>query len=390
MRVALVNYRFSATAGGVERYVYDLSNGLVDRGHDVHVYAHRIDPGARPELRFHPVPCLAFHSALRTWTFARNAAEAVRRDRDAYDVVHGFGRTLEQDLYRCGGGCHIEYLRATDPAMATPWGRAWTLLNPRHRVALAIEGRIFRERRFLRLTCISREVARQVHSVYGIPHAEMTVIHNGVETEKYAPFLRDRHREPLRAELGIPAEEFLVLFVGSGFERKGLIHAVRALALLPASQKARLVVVGNGRARRIQRAAEILRIADRIRFVGARKDVDRFYGAADALVFPTRFEPFGTVALEAMASGLPVVTTRAAGCSEAIEDGVDSYVVEDPAREADLADRLARLGDPDLRRRMGHAAREKALQFTIERNIETTLRIYEEIRASKAAGVGSR
>lgn len=384
MKVALVNYRFSPTAGGVERYVYDLSNGLLARGHEVHVYAHRRDPGARPEIRFHAVPCVTFYSALRTWTFARHAAEIVRRERDAYDVVHGFGRTLEQDIYRCGGGCHLEYLRATEPAMQTSLGRAWTLLNPRHRVALALEARLFRERRFTRLTCISREVARQVHAQYGLPLEDMQVIHNGVDTDKFSPALR-AHRGAVRRELGIPDAEFVVLYVGSGFERKGLAHAVRALARMPAG---RLIVIGNGRIAWYENLARSLGIGARVTFLGARGDVDRYYGAADALVFPTLFEPFGTVALEAMAVGVPVVTTRVAGCAEVIDDGVDSFVVADPRREEDLADRLTRLADPALRETMGRAARAKALQHTIERNVDTTVKLYEEVRSAKAAVVG--
>lgn len=388
MRVALVNYRFSPTAGGVERHVFDLSNGLVERGHEVHVYCHATDGTMRPELIVHRVPCTTFYSALRTWTFARNAGEAVRRDRERYDVVAGFGRTLEQDVYRCGGGCHMEYLRATEPAMRRPLGRALTLLNPRHRVALALEARLFREQRFRRLICISHEVARQVHAYYGIPHEEMRVIHNGVDTTAYSPALRTLHRDELRAELGVEREEYVVLFVGSGFERKGLVHAVRACARLPAGVSWRLLVVGNGRKAPYQALAERLRIRDRVRFLGARRDAHRFYGAADALVFPTLFEPFGTVALEAMAAGLPVVTTRAAGCSEAVEEGVDSFVVDEPGREEDIADRLLRLAEPALRDRMGRAARVKAQQFTIERNIEATLQVYEEVRAEKTPAAG--
>ncbi len=388
MKVALVNYRFSATAGGVERYVFDLSNGLLARGHEVHVYAGEIDPGARPEIVFHPVPCTRFHSALRTWTFARNAAEAVRRDRARWDVVHGFGRTLEQDVYRCGGGCHLEYLRAVEPAMRHPFGRACLLLNPRHRVALALERRLFGERRFRRLTCISREVARQVQAHYGIALDEMRVIHNGVDVAAYSPELRERHREAVRRECALAEDAFVVLFVGSGFERKGLLHALRACALLPRGLPWRLVVVGNGRIGRYRAHAVRLGIADRVVFLGARRDAHRFYGAADALVFPTLFEPFGTVALEAMASGVPVVTTRIAGCAEAIEDGSDSFVVAGPGSEAEIADRLARLADAGLRASMGAAARAKSLLFTIDRNIEATLEVYEEARGARAPVAG--
>lgn len=381
MKVALVNYRWSATAGGVERYVYDLAHGLLARGHEVHVYCHRRDPDAPAALRFHDVPCLSFYSALRTWSFARNAAAALRRDRDAFDVVHGFGRTLEQDIYRCGGGCHRAYLEACEPAMAHPLGKLLTLLNPRHRVALGIEARIYRERRFRRLTCISHEVARQIEAYYGIPRADMTVIHNGIDISRFSPALRE-HRPAIRTELGLSDADFVVLYVGSGFERKGLAHAVRAVALLPAGH---LVVVGNGRTARYQALAESLGIGARIHFLGARRDAHRCYGAADVLVFPTLFEPFGTVALEAMAAGVPIVTTRVAGCSEVIDDGVDSYVVADPTREADIADRLERLRDPVHRAAMGEAAARKARMYSMDRNIEITLGLYQEVCAAKAA-----
>ena len=114
-------------------------------------------------------------------------------------------------------------------------------------------------------------------------------------------------------------------------------------------------------------------------FVGPVEDPVPYYAAADALVLPSFYDPFGLVVLEAAACGLPVVTSRASGASELLSEGRDGYVLDDPADAASWADRLERLLDPALRRRMGEAARRLALQYTLERNCDALLAIYHEL-----------
>jgi UDP-glucose:(heptosyl)LPS alpha-1,3-glucosyltransferase len=133
-----------------------------------------------------------------------------------------------------------------------------------------------------------------------------------------------RERATARVQAGVPADAHTLLFVGSGFERKGLATAIDALARLPGDS--RLIVIGKGDAAVYEARAERLGVAKRVAWLGARPDVERWYGAADVVVLPTIYEPFGNVHLEALASGVPIVTTSRAGGAEIVRDECGAVV----------------------------------------------------------------
>ncbi|MBI3268325.1 MAG: glycosyltransferase family 4 protein [Planctomycetes bacterium] len=388
MKVALVLYRFAGAPGGVERYAQDLSAALVERGHEVHCFSHERPADGPPGVLFHPVPAIDFYGPLRILSFARNSERALRRIADTFDVVHGFGRTYLQDIYRVGSGCHREYMQQTYASMRSPVLRPFKLADPRHRAILHVEGKIFRERRYSRVTCISKRVREELGRYHGIPEAEAEVIYNGFDPTRFHPGNRERYREEARREWGVPAGAFCALFVGSGFARKGLGSAIQGMAGLGRDADWRLVVVGRGPLGRYRRLSERCGASDRVLWLGPRSDMPRHYAAADVLLFPTLYEPFGTVVLEAMATGVPVVTSRIAGASEVIEDGVDSCVVPDPRVPADLTARLRELLDTARRERMGEAAARTSLGYVMEANVEATLRVYREVAARKGKGQG--
>jgi UDP-glucose:(heptosyl)LPS alpha-1,3-glucosyltransferase len=172
----------------------------------------------------------------------------------------------------------------------------------------------------------------------------------------------------------VESEAHVLLFAGSGFERKGLATAIEALPALP---DARLLVIGRGDETRYRRLAVRLGVGDRVRWLGLRGDLERWYVAAEVLVLPTRYEPFGNVHLEALASGLPVVTTTAAGGAELIEEGKNGAVVVpgDPAALAGAVERLR----GESRGALGEAARRSAEPFTWGRQAAEFERLYREI-----------
>jgi UDP-glucose:(heptosyl)LPS alpha-1,3-glucosyltransferase len=364
LKIALVVYTWSETLGGVERYVFDLARGLVARGHEVDVWSRRRD-GGMPGVTFREVRGTA-HGHTKYTAFARDTERLVPVSE--YDAVHGFGRAFAQDLLRVGGGCHEEYLRRTKGRQPGP---LWFLLHPKDRALIRLEKEVFARRCWKRCVCISRRVAEEVNRIHGVPLGEMAVLHNGTDTGKFHP----RHR------VAAPGPARL-LFVGSGFERKGLEQALEALALVKGDW--RLRVVGKGNARPYAAQAKRLGIMDRVAFDGPRKEMPRIYGEADVVVFPTLYDAFGTVTLEGMATGLPVVVSRQAGSSEVVQDGVDGRVVEDPRDARELARAIEELaGDPALRVRMGGAARLAAERHSIDANIDRVVAIYGEIRREK-------
>ena len=248
-----------------------------------------------------------------------------------------------------------------------------------HRLLLALERRVFATTP--EIVAISRLGAQEIARIYSVPAARLSVVYNGVDLARFHPDNRARHRGAARAEAAIPADAWVALFAGSGFERKGLATALEALAAMD-DRTSRLLVVGKGDTRPYRATAERLGLGHRVVWLGARPDIERWYAAADALVLPTRYEPFGNVHLEALASGLPVVTTTAAGGAEAIAP--DSGAVVAPGDAKAFAAALDGLRGMDPARLLT-AARTAAEPFTHERQVTDFQRIYQRVPASRAA-----
>ncbi|MBV8882251.1 MAG: glycosyltransferase family 4 protein [Planctomycetaceae bacterium] len=359
MKIALVIEKFSP-AGGVERQAAYMARGLLSRGHEVHVYARQI--AAMAGVVGHRVPA---EGLFMGQTFSPQVRKAMGTD--SYDVVYSFSRTEYQDILRLGGGTHREYLIKTDPAYS-PLARFWRKLQPKEKLQLTLEANSFRSPMTKKIVAVSHRVKEEVIRHYRIPAEKIVVIHNAVDGNDFKP--SPEARGLIRNQLGLSDTDYMLLFVGSGFRRKGLEYAIRAVDRVPS---ARLVVAGEGRAT----------AHPRVLMLGRRTDVAHLYAAADAFLFPTLYDPFPNVVLEAMASGIPAIVSRVAGASEVI-DG-DSIVVEDPMSVDELAAAVKKLEDPAVRKPMGEAARKKALARPLETVLEENLKLYDEVVAMKKA-----
>ncbi len=381
MRVGLVRRRFRLH-GGAERFTARFLEALQAGGDRVTLITQRWE-GVPPGVEVARVPVVPGSASLRTLSFALFAARRVQAL--PLDVVHSFERIFRQDLYRAGEGVHREWLarrRAALPRFFTLAEPLW----PRHRVLLALERRIF-QRGGARLVVANSElVAREIARHYAPLSAPVTVVRNGVDLERFTPAAREVLGAPARAALGVPAEALLVLLVGSGFVRKGVAPLIAALGHLPARDRPYLVVAGKGHIAAYRGLARRLGLGERVRFVGIVADPLPLYAAADAFVLPSLYDPASNACLEAMAVGLPVVTTRANGTAELIEDGRDGWVLPDPLDTRRLADRLRELADPSLRRAVGLRARARAEAFPWERHVREMRALYASLAAGGRPG----
>ncbi|MBI4773668.1 MAG: glycosyltransferase [Deltaproteobacteria bacterium] len=338
-----------------------LARRLNESGHEVHMLASRWKSEGE-NIRFHRVAAPRGPAFLQILWFAMACKRLTSGNE--YDIVHSFERTLGQDVYRAGDGCHKEWLiqRAkADPALK----RVSYGFNPLHLTYLYLEKRLFSEPALKKVIANSNRGKAEIMAHYGVDTRRIRVIHNG-----FNPDLLDAPSEPL--SVGNPADRF-ALFVGSGYERKGLATAIQCLALLGDS-RVKLLVVGKDRPGRFEKLASRSGVADRVLFCGPQKNVAPFYRRARCFILPTLYEPFSNACLEAAAFGLPVVTTRMNGFSELIKEGVNGYILENPLDIAAAATALESAIE------QGRVAPGELP--TLEENVRSTLEIYEEILES--------
>jgi UDP-glucose:(heptosyl)LPS alpha-1,3-glucosyltransferase len=329
VRLALTHLRHAKT-GGTERYLDRLAEFLARRGHAVTVVCRSHAAPPHPGVRFEVLHGLALGGAWRVWSFARAVERHVTTRAGAqppYDLVVGLGRTWSQDVLRLGGGCQRTYLELAHAATLTPRARllgggAW-----KHALAVRIEERALRVPDVHVITN-SDMVRRDVEARHGVPAERVTTIHNGVDLARFRPELRASVGAAKRRELGLGADELVVLFLGTGYARKGLDLALEAFALLAAERAdARLVVAGFDSARAsFEARAQELGIAGRTCFVGGTLAPEALYAAADLYVLPTRYDPFANSTLEALASGLPVITSTTNGAAELLTEAEGACV----------------------------------------------------------------
>jgi UDP-glucose:(heptosyl)LPS alpha-1,3-glucosyltransferase len=419
LRIAIVIERFVPDGGGVENVAWQVAHGLARAGEQVTIVcreAHLATPApsgfvprrtpaeptgseARPSgererdaphraarhvegtLTLHPLRTPRVWQPIRVLGFSRGASRAIRT-RPGFDVVHSFSRTLHQDLYRAGGGSHADYLDRNHDGL----GRRVRGFSPRHRVLLEIERRVFADPS-QRIQCASRLVADSLIARHGVASERIWLQPNGVDLARYASPAARAAGRALREELNteVPEEQSagpggLWLFPASGWRRKGLETLLRALGRTR-QPSTRVWVVGRDSASAWQGRAVTLGVADRVRFLGPRSDLEVLYHAVDGMVLPTRYDPFANVTLEAAAAGLPIITTRANGAAEWLRDAVRT--IAEPADADALAAALDALADPTARAELGTRAARQAAAFDWAFHIDALRQEYARIAASR-------
>ena len=326
MRVGLIHMRHART-GGTERYLDQLSTYLAEAGHEPVIVCRSHEQASHEAVRFEVLRPLALGRAQRLMTFARAVERHVAET--AYDVVFGLGKTWTHDVTRLGGGLHATYIERAHRATERPIERWVGFSSWKNRAALAIEQRALAPDAVRKVITNSEFVRRDVEARYGVAPETIEVVYNGVDHERFHPGLRSGAGAELRHSLEFQPEDLVLLFLGTGYGRKGLDLVLEAFArVAPERPEARLMVVGyDSRRREFEERARELELDGKTRFLGGRRDAEACYGAADLYTLPTRYDPFANSTLEALAVGLPVITSDANGGSELLTAGVEGSVV---------------------------------------------------------------
>ena len=379
MKIALIRKEYTLSWGGAESYVVNLSRQLLEMGHEVHIFANTWDTTSDKRIIFHRVPMSTLYSPLKNLSFALNSKRLLKKE--TFDIVCGFSQAYPQDVYRMGDGLHLHFLRTQSPH---PFRRLLHYLNPRHLLILFVEKQIFRSGNYHQIIANSRMCKRQAMHYYQVPEDRIKVIYNGVDLKRFNPGVRDTCRAEMQEKLHINDEDTVVLFVSRNYKRKGLRHLIESLYLM--GEKAhtiKVLVVGRGNPKSYQRLALKCGLSDNLLFLGEERVLEKYYGVSDLLVLPTLYDPFSNVCLEALACGLPVITTKSNGAAEIIEEGKNGYVIEDARDKEELSRKISLFLSKDVKEEMRNHAAASARPYTVVENAQKSLALYEKVFTGK-------
>ena len=375
MRIAFIRSRYNPY-GGAERFVGRAIAALDTQGATVTLIAREWIAAAAsgefdthaPQLEVRICNPAYLGSVWRDASFARAARRIL--DEEKFDLVQSHERIVGCDVYRAGDGVHAEWLRQRDRVLGTA-GRIGVRLNLHHRYVLRVERAMFADPRLRAVVCNSAMVREEIRSHFGVAQDRLHVIYNGVDADAFHPRLAGLHRKAVRQRLGIPQEARLYLLVGSGFERKGVPALLAAMAQIP---DAHALVIGTDKhiARYRQSAGP------RVLFLGGQDAVQPYYGAADAFVLPTLYDPLPNAALEALACGLPVVTSSKCGAAELMTEGVSGFV-RDALDIEGIAAAMRAAADSARNPGLRAAARKVAEPLSLEAMATRLLGLYRHL-----------
>lgn len=324
--------------GGAENYLERLSTELNKKNiknETIHSNAPKLLPSWIKALWFNVQVCLS------------------KKDKFYFSL----DRITCPDIYRAGDGVHKEFLKTKNSSS----------LNPLHPIYLYLEKYCFKNAKLI--IANSKMIKEQIISNYGTSDKKIKVIYNGVKLKEFS---KEASYQKLSCEFNIKKDQNIILYVGSGFERKGVKEFLQIISKLETDFLAFIV----GKEKKIQAYKDIaskLNISDKVIFTGARDDVDDFYAISDLFLFPTKYEPFSNVVLEAMSFGNVVFTTAQNGASEILED---DFIINSFADTTQKIDDL--LSDPKELEKEKEKSLQKAQNFTIEKNASNTLRAIDE------------
>lgn len=349
MKLALIRRQFAAT-GGAELYLQRLLRTLLKQGHEVHLFAEAWGE-TLGDVKFHRIAATGSRVA-RPANFSKTVREALAGE--SFDCVFSLERTERQDVYRAGDGLHRVWLERRKQ-FAPWWKKPFVGVGAFHRNMMALEARTFDPGNTRHIIVNSDMVRREILQQFRFPGERIHLVRNGVDVARF----QNGKRDETRTHFGVKADDFLLLFVGSGWERKGLSFVLDAIARTP---RLKLLVVGKGR----KPASPANAI-----FVGPMADVENAYAAADLFVTLPIYEPSANVVAEALAAGLPVVTSANNGAAEVLEERVTGSTIHDFWNPESVAKVFEQWAQRRTR------VRVSADVFSLERNVAETLAVLE-------------
>lgn len=384
-KIAFAMEKFSRYAGGAEAYAVSLASFLIENGWEVHLFGETW--GGEPEAAiFHKITIPKYLPAwLKMVLFALKHKMAVKNQN--FDAIMGFGNTLYMNVYQSHGGVHWlstkrkAYSEKSKIKQAIKrliiilslkqWTRAW------------IESAPFRLDPRPRIVAISQMIKKDMESFFKVDGKEIDIVYNGVDISRYNKELRQALRGPLRIQLGIKEDEVVFLFISYDLKKKGIEPLVEAASRLKKMGNAnfKVMVIGGLPYRALSRQIKALNIEDKILFTGPVRSTEEYYANSDVFVLPTYYDACSLVVIEAMACGLPSITTTANGAAGIITDGKNGYIIPHPSGSQELAKKMQLLLDYEKRQEMSREALHTGQSYSAKKNHQEMMKILGEVAA---------
>jgi UDP-glucose:(heptosyl)LPS alpha-1,3-glucosyltransferase len=389
MNIALVIFRGDPQRGGAERYTADIAAALAERGHGVDLISTRFGPEIRG-VNFVPIAAEGPTRAGRYLDFL-NHLDAYLAGRK-YDLIHSMMPIRRCDLYHPHAGMakaalHTHLKRASAPARVL--GQLANRLNRKRRVFAEMEDKLIRGPDKPIVLCLSDYVKGMILRHYPDITDQLAKLFNGTDLKLFDPSKHAAAREAIRRQFGIAADATVALMIAQHFERKGLGEVIAATANIvkTSGDSAPIVlVVGKDDPSRSRQQAQRLGVADRIIFAGQTTSSADFYAASDFFVLPTRHDSCSLVVLEALAMGLPAISTVFNGACEIMTDGVHGYVLPNPADVDALTIAISNLLEPQTRQKMRAACVALRPGLSFEAHVDRLEEIYR-VRSQSAGDI---
>ena len=383
MKVALVIEWIDPWRGGAETSTSQFVRHLLDRGVELTIVTRsRLSPA--PGMAVHTVAVKSPFRSHQAAIFSRRATEYLRRG--CFDVVHAISPCAGATIYEPRGGTIAETIQRN--LAIRPMGLARRLKGAANRFNLKQQRMLRFERRWLggrhrpHVIAISDYVTRQLRGHYDYPPALIHKVFNGVDPDLADARTRASHRQEIRRLYHIREEDLLAIMVAHNFRLKGLGRWIDALRQLSEAGRLpiRSLVIGKDNSVRWERRVLREGLGDRLQFTGPTRRVASFFHAADVLVHPTFYDPCSRVVLEALASGIPAVTTRYDGAAEVIQHRVNGWVLEDADCVSRLVESVTELADPAVRAHFCAAARASSQGLSMRQHAEGVYQIYQALK----------